>query len=137
MKAPIAFALLAAATAPAAAAPAAAQRQRPVMIGTPRGDVGCWVMGDLTGLDPPRRNYVPVRAAPNLRARELDRVGALERIYFCEYTSDERWVGIVYPHRETPDEDCGLDVPAHPRRAYAGPCLSGWVPARNTEEYGD
>jgi hypothetical protein len=134
VKAPIVFALLAAA---AAATPASAQRPRPVMIGTPAGDRGCWVMGDLTGLDPRGRNYHAVRAAPNVRAREVDRVGALQRIHFCEYTSDERWVGIVYPHRETPDEDCGLDLPARPRRAYAGPCLSGWVPARYTEEYGD
>lgn len=133
MKTAIAFLILAA----AAATPAAAQRPRPVMIGTPAGDLGCWVMGDVTGLDPPGRNYVSVRAAPNVRARELDRVGAIQRIHFCEYTSDERWVGIVYPHPQTPDEDCGLDVPARPRRAYAGPCLSGWVPARYTEEYGD
>lgn len=136
MKVPIAFALLAAAAA-AAAPPASAQRPRPVMIGTPAGDLGCWTMGDVTGLSPRGPNYLSVRAAPNVRARELDRVGPIQRIHFCEYTRDERWVGIVYPHRETPDEDCGLDVPARPRRAYAGPCLSGWVPARYTEEYGD
>jgi hypothetical protein len=122
MKTVIAFAILAA----AAATPAAAQPSRPVVLGTPGPFRTACAFGDITGLNPHGDNFLSVRAAPNPRARELDRLWPRrQQVRLCERTRDGRWYGIAY-HRNAA---CDVQVPLRPH-AYRGPCRSGWVSAR-------
>lgn len=121
MKTVIAFAILAT----AAATPAAAQPSRPVVLGTPGPFRDC-AFGDITGLNRRGDNFLSVRAAPGLRAREIDRLRPRrQQVRLCERTRDGRWYGIVYRHNML----CDVEVPRRPR-VYRGPCRQGWVSAR-------
>ncbi|MEA3014525.1 MAG: hypothetical protein QOD42_3070 [Sphingomonadales bacterium] len=124
MKYVIAFAVLAAATtAIAAAAP------RPVLIGRdgPEADA-CGVIGTVTGLNPHGNNYLSVRASPNTRAAERDRLRTGQRLYVCSTSADENWLGVVYRHG--PLGNCGVTAPVQHPRPYGGPCRWGWVSSR-------
>jgi len=69
---------------------------------------------------------VIVRAAPFEATREVDRLPAGAEFFVCSRTHDQRWFGIVYD--QTGDGTrCGVDAAATRRRAYPGPCDSGWV----------
>lgn len=69
---------------------------------------------------------VIVRAAPFEATREVDRLPAGAEFFVCARTHDQRWFGIVYDEGGD-GRRCGVDVAASRRRAYAGPCASGWV----------
>lgn len=123
MKTMIAIASLA-----AAASAASAQRPRPVMVGGGGSNVDvCPASGEVRGLNPRGDNFLSVRAAPNLRAREVGRLRSGEEVIVCDNTGDKKWWGVISVRR--PGQDCGL-VPASRPRPYAGPCRSGWVSAR-------
>jgi hypothetical protein len=126
MKTLIAIAILAAA--PAASA-AAVPRARPVMVGGGGGGVNvdpCPAFGEVRGLNPRGDNFLSVRAAPNLGAREVGRLKSGEEVLVCDGSSDKKWWGVVYGRQ---GQDCRL-VAAKPPRPYAGPCRSGWVSGR-------
>jgi hypothetical protein len=125
MKTLIAIAiLLAASTASASAVP----RARPVMVGGGGGvNVDpCPAFGEVRGLDSRGDNFLSVRAAPNVRAREVARLKSGEEVIVCDNSSDKKWWGVVYGRQ---GQDCRL-VTAKPPRPYAGPCRSGWVSGR-------
>jgi len=67
-----------------------------------------------------------VRAAPFEATREVDRLPAGAEFFICARTHDQRWFGIVYDDSGD-GERCNVSAPATRRRAYPGPCDSGWV----------
>ena len=112
----------------AAASIAVAQpANRPVRYGLNGPDLdGCTPYSQITGLDRRGDNFVSVRAAPTVRARELDRLGPGRRVWICEEVSG--WTGIVYGPRGS--TRCGVESPLPRVRPYRGPCRSGWISSR-------
>ncbi len=70
---------------------------------------------------------LPVRAAPFDVAKETGSVPAGARFFICSRSHDQRWLGIVYDQTGALSEACGVSRPVTSRRAYEGPCRSGWV----------
>ena len=99
---------------------------RPVRYGLNGPELdGCTPYSEIRGLNPRGDNFVSVRAAPTVRARELDRLGP-GRVWICEEVSG--WAGIVYGPRGS--TGCNVESPLPRVRAYRGPCRSGWVSSR-------
>ncbi|WP_373486627.1 hypothetical protein [Blastomonas sp.] len=87
-----------------------------------------------------RGGELPVRDAPFDAAKQ---VGALQegaQVYICTRSLDQQWLGVVIPpaaasppdaasdaEAAAPSVDCGVSAPARAKRAYDGPCDSGWV----------
>ena len=71
-----------------------------------------------------------LRAAPFDDAKELAQLPEGQRAWVCARSIDQRWLGVVVP---PPAEDgaqpvdCGVSSPAQRKRAYDGPCASGWI----------
>jgi hypothetical protein len=100
---------------------------RPVRYGLNGPELdGCTPYSEIRGLNPRGDNFVSVRAAPTVRARELDRLGPGRRVWICEEVSG--WAGIVYGPRGS--TGCNVESPLPRVRAYRGPCRSGWVSSR-------
>lgn len=78
-------------------------------------------------------NGLAVRAAPFADAPETTRLAGGERPFVCARSIDQKWLGVVIPptadiaDNGAAPVDCGVSDPADTRRAYAGPCASGWV----------
>lgn len=109
--------------------PATAQQlaTRPVRYGlNGPGLDGCTPYSEIRGLNPRGDNFVSVRAAPSVRARELDRLGPGRKVWICEEVNG--WVGIVYGPRAS--TGCNVESPVRRVRAYLGPCRSGWAASR-------
>lgn len=117
---------------------------RPVTIGEdgPRF-AACAATGVVRG------KAVAVRAAPFQEARPTGQLsdGAVLRI--CTRSLDQRWLGIVILSATAPEPDhaadlplprvepdCGLGDPVDRRRAYTGPCQSGWVSSAQVQMVG-
>jgi len=77
------------------------------------------------GTDP----ALAVRSAPFETAAETGRVAANARFFVCARSHDQRWLGIVYEASGILAPACGVSAPVTSRRAYDGPCASGWVPS--------
>lgn len=71
---------------------------------------------------------LPVRAAPFDGAAETGRIPASARFIICSRSHDQKWFGIVYNDAGSAAR-CGVSQPSSTRRAYEGPCKSGWVSA--------
>jgi hypothetical protein len=71
----------------------------------------------------------PVRAAPFEEATTTATLEQGRALFVCTRSIDQRWLGIVAPAAEAPQDGCGVTTPVPSRRGYDGPCLSGWVPA--------
>jgi hypothetical protein len=111
----------------AATAAVAQPGSRPVRVGLngPELDT-CTPYSEIRGLNPRGDNFASVRAAPTIRARELDRLGPGRRVWICEEASG--WAGIVYGPRGS--VACGVEGTVPRAHAYRGPCRSGWVSSR-------
>lgn len=120
----VVLAAMAAATATATAA--TAQRPRPVTIFADPELDACPSTGQVSGLDRRGQNYISVRAAPNVRARELARIRPGQIVQICDVGAGEAWYGVIYGNGR---RDC-IPGRSHRTRPYAGPCRSGWVSAR-------
>lgn len=70
---------------------------------------------------------LPVRAAPFDTAAEVGAIGAGARFFVCTRSHDQRWMGVVYDQAGELSAACGVSAPATLRRAYDGPCRSGWI----------
>jgi hypothetical protein len=70
-----------------------------------------------------------VKAAPFEAAAESGSVPDGARFFICTRSHDQRWLGVVYNDAGTLGEECGVSSPVTGRRAYDGPCRSGWVPS--------
>ena len=102
---------------------------RPVRVGLGGADFdGCQVYAEVSGLNPRGDNFLSVRAAPSVRAAELDRLGPGRRIWMCEIETVPGWTGIVYGPRGS--TGCAVESPVPRPRPYRGPCRSGWVSNR-------
>jgi hypothetical protein len=70
---------------------------------------------------------LPVRAAPFDEAAESGAIAAGQRFFICTRSHNQKWLAVVYDESGTLAARCGVSSPSTTRRAYAGPCRSGWV----------
>ena len=70
---------------------------------------------------------LPVRAAPFEAAAQAGGIAAGTRFFICSRSLDQRWMGVVYDESGTLAPGCAVSSPVANRRAYDGPCKSGWV----------
>ena len=68
-----------------------------------------------------------MRQAPFDDAAEAGGVPAGARFFVCTRSLDQKWLGIVVHDSGRLDQSCGVSAPLASRRAYDGPCQSGWV----------
>jgi hypothetical protein len=68
-----------------------------------------------------------VRAAPVEDAEETGGIAAGQRFFVCARSHNQKWLGVIYEPGGTLAESCGVSLPVTSRRAYEGPCKSGWV----------
>jgi hypothetical protein len=87
----------------------------------------CPSAGKVTNLKAQGDNFVAVRAAPDVRAGEIDRLGPDAMVYICEASPDERWYGIVYAPGGTLGDGCSVTSPVARPADYRGSCRSGWA----------
>ena len=113
-----------------APAPAAApvQQQLPVRIGELGANFdACAAAGTTRQVN--AGSTLPVRAAPVEDAAETGAIAAGQRFFICARSHNQKWLGVVYEPGGTLAESCGVSSPVTSRRAYDGPCRSGWVPS--------
>lgn len=70
---------------------------------------------------------LPVRAAPFETGAQIGTIRPGGRFFVCSRSLDQKWFGIVYDEASGPAPSCGVSDPVTVRRAYDGPCRSGWV----------
>ncbi len=113
--------------------PAQAQSKRvPVMVGgNPQFDA-CPSSGVVARLGPkrtedPKSGFLSVRSGPGGAPYfEMDRLFNGDPILVCG--NEGPWHAVIYPGRGQTIDDCGpLGSPIRNRRAYEGPCRSGWL----------
>jgi hypothetical protein len=68
-----------------------------------------------------------MRQAPFDNAAEAGGVPVGARFFVCTRSHDQKWLGIVVHDSGRLDQSCGVSAPLASRRAYDGPCRSGWV----------
>lgn len=99
-----------------------------------------------------RGGTLPVRDAPFDSARQVGTLSEDAHVFVCTRSLDQQWLGVVVgteqgtaptvsappaaeadpaatvtAEKELPGVDCGVTAPVRAKRAYDGPCLSGWV----------
>lgn len=112
---------------------------RPVTIGEDGARLAaCGTVGLVRGLGAGRS--LDLRAAPFMEAKQIAALPEGTRLHVCTRSLDQRWLGVVVmpPREPLTDEtgtaasgpaplDCGVSAAVERRRAYDGPCASGWV----------
>lgn len=68
-----------------------------------------------------------VRAAPFEAARSVADLPAGSHFFVCSRSLDQKWFGVVFDEAGAASPACGVSRPVASRRAYEGPCRSGWV----------
>ena len=96
----------------------------PVMVGGELDLDACFGVGLVTGPDPSEPHEAAVLTSPDPEQAVIDRVPTGRRVYLCE--EHNGWTGVVY-RLDGDLAGCGVSGPQERRRAYDGPCLSGWV----------
>ena len=100
----------------------------PVRIGEfGAGFAACGAVGTTRRLDPAAGDVLAVRAAPFETSAEAGSIAAGSRFFVCSRSHDQRWLGVVFDEGGELSERCGVSRPSTARRAYDGPCRSGWV----------
>lgn len=104
----------------------------PVMVGGDSEQDACGGAYQVVHLNPRGDNFVSLRSRPSTSGRELARLRSGQVGFLCDSSSDHQWQGVVYalPGK---DMDCGVGTPIARKRAYRGPCASGWVASRFLE----
>ena len=87
----------------------------------------CATAGTTRRSDP--SGALSVKAAPFETAAGSGTVAPGARFFICTRSHDQRWLGIVYDQAGALAAECGVSAPVTGRRAYSGPCASGWVPS--------
>ena len=86
----------------------------------------CGGIGSVTHFEP----EIAVLEAPDIYAREKDRLPLRTLVWLCEAVGD--YQGIVYATGEFQDlGDCRVSRPIAAPQAYDGPGATGWVMALN------
>jgi hypothetical protein len=108
------------------ASPPPATEAVPVRVGElgPNFDA-CTAVGTTRNLEPGAA--LNVRSAPFDSAAESGAIAAGGRFFICTRSHDQKWFGIVYDESGALGPRCGVSAPLAARRAYEGPCRSGWV----------
>jgi hypothetical protein len=108
-----------------------AAQKRPVVIGEDGSRLdACGVRGQAVRVG---AAGLAVRAAPFADAPETGRMAEGARAFVCTRSLDQKWLGVVIQPASDPADsaaapaDCGVSEPVDAKRAYDGPCLSGWV----------
>ena len=83
-----------------------------------------WV-GTTRHVEP--RATLAIRAAPFEAAAETGSLPAGARFFVCARSLDQKWFGIVHDEAGDLAPLCGVSDPVAAKRAYQGPCKSGWV----------
>ncbi|MEP2736413.1 MAG: hypothetical protein ABJP34_08945 [Erythrobacter sp.] len=100
---------------------------RPVQYGVDGPNLdACSGVGKVSGLKADGDGFLAVRAEPNMKAFEADRIKNDQTVFFCE--EDGPWIGVVYD--KSGKKDCGTGSPIPEPTTYVGPCDSGWVDSR-------
>ena len=98
----------------------------PVRIGELGPNFGaCASVGTTRHVEPGAS--LPVREAPFEAGAATGAVPAGARFFVCSRSHDQKWLGIVYDQAGDLSPSCGVSEPVTTRRAYDGPCRSGWV----------
>jgi hypothetical protein len=113
---------------------------RPVTIGEDGQRLdACGALGAVQGTG--RAATLELRAAPFAEAKRLAVLPEGARVHICTRSIDQRWLGVVVQPTPAPSMvpsghsdaqavvDCGISAPIERKRAYDGPCQSGWVSA--------
>ena len=102
------------------------KQEVPVRVGEmgPNFDA-CAGAGTTRHVDPGKT--LPVRAAPFDDAEETGAIPAGRRFFICTRSHNQKWLAVVFDESGTLAERCGVSTPSTTRRAYDGPCRSGWV----------
>ena len=116
-------------------ATAAAAEQIPLIGSEGPAQDACIGVGTIITLD----EHLPVRERLDRYARQKDKLPRATLVWICEKGASieaggasEDWQGIVYPTGEFQElGDCKVSRPVAAPEPYAGPCRSGWVPARD------
>lgn len=75
--------------------------------------------------------YLSVRAAPNIKANEIDRLQSGHGLDMCSNITNKAWIGIIYHADPNADRrDCRSTYDSSKSVPYRGPCKYGWVAAR-------
>jgi hypothetical protein len=107
--------------------------ERPIIVG------GSWKKQPCSGLstsigaviDLKPGAYLAVRAAPGIRAEEIDRLQSAHGVDMCTRVTNKEWIGIVYSTDPGSDREvCRRTYYSDKPVPYRGPCNSGWVAAR-------
>lgn len=105
-------------------------KPRPVLVGGFAHADSCTSTGTIRPMRKDGDGFVAVRIAPDVGARELDRLKPGRPLWLCRDVRQSKWVGVVYPEESEEDRmaECGVSENAHDKPApYSGPCRSGWV----------
>ncbi len=98
----------------------------PVLIGKDGPNLdACGSFGGIKGLKPRGDNFLSVRSGPGTSYKELYRLTSSETFAMCDFRNG--WYGIVL---NSGRDDCGTNSLLPTKRAYKGPCRSGWVHER-------
>ncbi|KFN50180.1 hypothetical protein [Arenimonas composti] len=95
-----------------------------VLVGGDGSGSACALAGTVAGL---RTGQLNVRNGPGTRHPRQDGLGNGRRVFVCDGSADEQWLGIVYP--VSGGQDCGLASARGDGGPYRGPCRAGWVNA--------
>ena len=86
----------------------------------------CPRKGEVSGLS--ASGNLTVRKGPGTTYGKVDTLRNGRPVFFCDWSVDEAWVGVVYP--DVGGGDCGVGIPQKDAAHYAGTCRSGWISAR-------
>jgi hypothetical protein len=105
--------------------PATDGKAMAIMVGGDRKTAACPVSGRIVGLK--AGSTLSVRTGPGTGYARIDRLDNERAVFVCDGSSDQAWLGVVYP--TSAGQDCGVSRPITDAAAYAGPCQQGWVSA--------
>ena len=74
------------------------------------------------------KGTLSVRKGPATTYARVDSLGNGRPVFFCDWSADETWVGVVYP--DAAGGDCGVDKPQKEAGPYTGTCRTGWINAK-------
>lgn len=99
--------------------------KRPVNYGADPEMDACGSLAEVYNLSDGPDGFLAVKEGPNLKATRLDKILKGQKLWVCEVSQNGQWFGIVYP--STPTQECGVTSAIPKKKAYTGPCKSGWV----------
>lgn len=97
----------------------------PVNYGGDEISDACSTAAQVVNLSNGPDGFLAVKDSPNIKAKRIDKILNGQSLWICEDSADGLWFGIVYTSKE--NLDCAVSSSIKERKAYKGPCKSGWV----------